>query len=380
MTYRKKSKSKSKKKDGGKLHKFTDGLNLSGPTNILYLTHPSNQKKIIIVGDEHFEKTFVCKETINTIEIDKYFEQLFNNNKLVFDVFIEQDIPDKYSLLSNNIIVDAEDRSDYMTIVRNFLVTKYKYNEKQKVHFTDIRFNIAGFEKFLEIQNLINLLNEVKEMKRMDFNFIPFFTDQLFISSLYILAKQIDDFVLNKIDKFTDHINLPQNLIKEINKFKNTDEKALRSLLQICADEIDEFTKILMDKDKKLTLSELNEIQDLFNLGLRVSAYINDLYTVLRIMKNENIRNSIIFTGDRHFKSLKEYFEILNFTSFIISSKEDEKRCVKNILTFEEFFYPSVLKRIAEQLKDVQKLQKFNDMRDKKDGRKSKKKKKSVKK
>jgi hypothetical protein len=267
-----------------------------------------------------------------------------------------------------------------MTIVRNFLVTKYKYNEKQKVHFTDIRFNIAGFEKFLEIQNLINLLNEVKEMKRMDFNFIPFFTDQLFISSLYILAKQIDDFVLNKIDKFTDHINLPQNLIKEINKFKNTDEKALRSLLQICADEIDEFTKILMDKDKKLTLSELNEIQDLFNLGLRVSAYINDLYTVLRIMKNENIRNSIIFTGDRHFKSLKEYFEILNFTSFIISSKEDEKRCVKNILTFEEFFYPSVLKRIAEQLKDVQKLQKFNDMRDKKDGRKSKKKKKSVKK
>jgi hypothetical protein len=86
-------------------------------------------------------------------------------------------------------------------------------------------------------------------------------------------------------------------------------------------------------------LSDLDQLIDIFYIGMDVSAYITELYTVLRIFKNEEITNCIIYVGEKHLRILYEYFNICKI-SFHDQKRNSpqEIRCVKNAVPFIDFF------------------------------------------
>jgi hypothetical protein len=56
-------------------------------------------------------------------------------------------------------------------------------------------------------------------------------------------------------------------------------------------------------------------------------------------MKNDTIKNSIIYTGEKHCLSLKEYVENIGFELKLEKQNtKEEVRCVKDILHFKDFF------------------------------------------
>jgi hypothetical protein len=318
------------------LQKQIGGLNLSGPATIDY--YKNDTKKIIILGEFHGNKEGVCEDKKDTLEINKYIETLFDPKvNIKFDVFIEKTIPHKWNLINNNIITDYNDDSEYILMIRNLLIKNYKINENKKVHFTDIRNKLLGFEQFVEIKNSLNLLQHVEKLKD-DWNLLNLFNSYYNVT-LIILLSQIEQFIKNNEYVFTNHINLPDYLIKEMNKLQ--DKILLKKLLIILQQKINEYIDAIDINEKSIqyNLSNLNDLGKLFIMGMDVSTYVNDLYTVLRIIKNDDIKNCIIYAGEAHLISLNEYLNVCGFNLITQKHNTPENfRCVKDVIPFDVFF------------------------------------------
>lgn len=318
------------------LQKQIGGLNLSGPATIDY--YKNDTKKIIILGEFHGNKEGICDDKKDTLEINKYIETLFDPKvNIKFDIFIEKTIPHKWDLINNAIITDYNDDSDYIIMIRNLLIRNYKINENKKVHFTDIRNKLLGFEQFVEIKNSLNLLQHVEKLKD-DWNLLNLFNSYYNVT-LIILLNQIYKFIENNEYVFTNHINLPDYLIKEINKFE--DKILLKKLLIILQQKINEYIDAIDINEESIqyNLSNLNDLGKLFYMGMDVSTYITDLYTVLRIIKNDDIKNCIIYAGEKHLISLNEYLTACGINIFTQKHNTPENiRCVKDVIPFVEFF------------------------------------------
>lgn len=323
------------------LQKQIGGLNLSGPATIDY--YKNDTKKIIILGEFHGNKEGICDDKKDTLEINKYIETLFDPKvNIKFDIFVEKTIPHKWDLINNAIITDYNDDSDYIIMIRNLLIRNYKINENKKVHFTDIRNKLLGFEQFVESGNIFDFLKhiELDSVKlKDDYNILNILNTRIYNSSLILLLRQIDQFIENNEYVFTNDINLPDYLIKEMNKFQ--DKILLKKLLVILQQKIRQFLDetIFDDKTKQYKLSDIDDIINIFYMGMDVSTYVNDLYTVLRIIKNDDIKNGIIYTGNSHLISLNEYLNVCGFN--LITQKHntsENTRCVKDVIPFDVFF------------------------------------------
>jgi hypothetical protein len=319
------------------------GLNLSGPTNVNYYFNGFNKKKIIVIGDLHYDKNFICDDKNDTLDIDKYFEYLLDDStNIKVDFFIEDSIPDKDDLINGNLdFYPDDDETDYLSRVRNILKKNYKKNENKKIHFTDIRDKIYNMDTFVSFSHLLEseFLENIIEVKQ-NYNFLKIL--QSYSSDLII---NLNIFLENaeKIFKDDNHVFADSSyqfrfLFKEMDRFTN--KNILKILLNITIYHINQFLSEIDEKNfASFSKKNIERIGNIFDLGMRAVSYINDLYTVLRIIKNDDITNSIIYTGQKHTYCINEYLSKIGFGIVEQTiSTADEIRCVKNVFKFEDFF------------------------------------------
>ena len=300
-------------------------------------------KKFIIIGDLHYDKSGTCAEKplelINSVEIDKYLEKFFGTSDII-DMFVEKYIPDKYSLISNTIITDYNNDVDYMQKIRNLFVKNYKTYPNNRIHFTDIRNRIAGFEKFITLYDIDYLLKNIIQVKE-GFNLINLFKNQLFSGSLILLIGQIRLFLNNNTYIFTNNENLSEYLVKEINRFVN--KKLLHKLLFKLEIKIAKYLDIVTDESYVINMTNIDDFFNLMSIGMDAMIYVTELYTILRIFKNDDIKKSILFVGHKHVFALHDYLDIFGIDiTIILENEKPNIRCVTNVIEFNDFFQDKI--------------------------------------
>ena len=121
------------------------------------------------------------------------------------------------------------------------------------------------------------------------------------------------------------------------------DKNQLSSLLNIILLKIAKFVSDIDTTINFINLENISSLNKIQNIGHEIAIYITDLYTVLKIMNNNLINNSIIFGGVLHSNSFNEYLTISGFDLIYqkFSNKnenQEEFRCVKDIIDFKTFF------------------------------------------
>lgn len=84
--------------------------------------------------------------------------------------------------------------------------------------------------------------------------------------------------------------------------------------------------------------------------GLNAAACLADLYTILRILKNNDIINSIVYVGYDHSKIIYDYLRSIDFIcvktigntknidEYLKNRNSDNLiRCIKDVIPFDEF-------------------------------------------
>lgn len=318
-----------------KLKKQNGGLNLTGPVAIFYFKNNISGKKIIVLGDNHNGLDGRCT-TVNSLEITQYLTEVFKS-ELPIDLFIERDIPDKYSLKKGiTYIAEKSAENSYISKVYNFGLKAYKTDETKRVHFTDVRDKLHGFHRFLNLSSIFKLLVSIKSFKDDADNNIANYIDDFinnYVSSCIFLFKKI------KNNDFSPMTELPTMLLKELERTPSDIIEKIKPVILGYLANIIETSIPQDDSGLIITLDNLDKIFELYTIGMNTSAAIADLYTILRIMKSPERQNNILYVGAAHINDINDYLTVLGFEKVNhITSKEPEIRCVKNIQTFVSFF------------------------------------------
>ncbi len=346
----------------------TTKFDLTGPVCIYYLKHKTIDKKIILLGDVHYNYNYGCESNFKIID---YISKLFNESDIQYDLFIESDF---HKILSNP---DSFVPSDYLTELIQFGLYNYKKKENFRIHFHDIRGLMNGFYKFQnnnlkpikfyieetrnEIsQNLVKNENittkqqyrefilknkkiikkktkeAIKEMKRLN-NFKKFY--------LNFLTKDLNDWIFELLDElendFPSDNQLYKILKKESLKLKNNNPEYYSKIKEFLISKLRKHKAILETPHSFDNFEIFSEfIQNIFHSFLDTTAFITDFYLVCRIMKNPVLINNITYVGVGHIPNIQE---LLGDDFDLIFSQMNEPqnptfRCLENITPFDYFF------------------------------------------
>lgn len=328
-----------KKQIGGNLGMIE---NLSGPTSIDYYINPTINKRIIVLGDIHNSMEGVCDVDANTMDIVDYFEELIKTD-INLDFFIEKDIPDKYQLYYGLKIdkLMGDYSIDFMKKVWKFSFNNYKKNPTKKLHFTDNRNKLLGHETFMSFGTIFELLQKINSFNE-DINLKDFFYEynKVLIENLFIFGKLLRKIQLLKLEDIIieepDEKYLPENLIKEI---KKSTPAVLNKVSSVIKKYYEGFFDMLFDESLVINLTNLRYLDILYSRGQLLEAVVSDLYTILRIMKDDDIQNCILYVGQAHGQIMHDYLTELGFNLVRHNvSEETQYRCIKNIIPFHSFF------------------------------------------
>jgi hypothetical protein len=332
------------KKKYNELKKQVGGIgeikSLQGPVSIDYYTN-DNGKKIIVMGDIHHSLEGGCTKKDDMMEIPKYLNEIFQLDSSILssvDFFIETDIPLKPQLKSGNL--DQINSIDYLSQLGDLAITNYKKNPTRRMHFTDIRGKeLQGFNVFYKFEHLLYLLHNIHSFKK-DMSLFNFFYDHIesFTKSLFHHGHIL------KEKKFDYMIGLSEHLLKELDKSYKSNPDIVNKLSKITLNYIRPYLDIMLDEKNQpnITLDNLDKLEKIYDLGKYASAALNDLYLILRIMKNDEFNNCILYVGKNHCEIICNYLTSIGFKiNKCIRSNEPNIRCVSDILPFHEFFNQS---------------------------------------
>jgi len=330
--------------------------NISGPSQITYLYSNYFNKNIILIGEYHDSIKYSCIK--DSITIENYVNELFKQN-ISIDLFLEYHIPinlKKYlnpdNILEYPIINDIDYNpidltssnydDSYLTELRILASRKYKkLGDKKRIHFTDIRDDInTQFYKVSTISSKLKSI-DIKEYKRITEG-----------NHNYILG--LRNYIISNGNIAGTFIN--GNLWKEFEKFTKTKTESKyievgRKIKEYVINYIDQYLKIYNSSTQSTTY-----IYELFRHQFHLNAVLSDIYTILRIFKNDEFRNCILYYGLAHIENInKLLYHIGNFTLKVNKFSEtyhtckfdnngkmsdgcNEVRCVKNIIKFDDFF------------------------------------------
>ena len=302
-----------KKQIGGNL----DNINkLSGPVSVDYYNNDKINKKIIVLGDIHNGMDNICIQDDNTMDIISYYNELYKTD-IKIDFFIEQDIPSKESLINPSLLKQVPHINDYISGILDFCIKNYKKNLTKRIHFSDIRGYFKDFNKFVDLDECIS--------------FFYFYKSQLvdFHSLLRLLKTKLEE------SNYESNENIPEQLLKE---FRKTNPDIIEKLVPKIIVYINEYIN-LIDDDKNSEDMNLIKLQNIYNFCSYIISYISDLYVVLRLIKNDDINNIILYVGLAHAKIYYNLFNDLKINLIQhIESENPLYRCIKNIIPFNKFF------------------------------------------
>lgn len=317
----------------------SNDIYISGPSSIIVYKNTVLDKIIIVIGDIHGSNEDTCPDDFKALTIVDYMKNLFTTSDIPLDVFIEEYIPDKFSRKEGKLKLKTDIQSgiDYIGELTKLYQSYYKKKDNIRIHFTDIRNQLSGFESYVNFKKIINEIiiyidsfNET--FYEGDWNLFKaiFNIQHYYIDSLTSISKYIEE--PNSVYKDL----VPEYLLKEIER---TDPEITKLLLPITSKYINQYLEIAFAKNSNITLKTLDNLNDWFYKGIDAAASLTDLYTILRIMKNKDIKNSILYVGNKHITILDDYLSKIGFTIHYKYESDLDKsdfRCIKTkpLLTY----------------------------------------------
>lgn len=297
---------------------------LSGPVNATYRS--KDGKKIILLSDIHNTNN---KCTQDNKLINEYLEEIFKQENITIDFFIELDWHivknGNIDILKHKIKVD-----DYLSKLQRLALDYYQKNDKTRIHFSDVRTESSSLRSLnIPVTDLISQVSA----KDKNFNFMEIFTAMYhkyiaILHEFYTMIRTYDNGKPIKDINLTDVI-----LKKEMVKLEELiGREKFTSILTIIRTSIENLFKFIFnDNDNFMTLDDFNY------WGFYIITpytYIGELYTLARLMKPE-FNKIIIYEGRKHIEFLNKFLDVLEFK---IDEYFDQvsDNCI-NVIPFEDY-------------------------------------------
>lgn len=333
---------------------------ITGPMNIAHLRGLIDgvEKNIYLFFDIHNVDT-KCDDPAAK-KINDYFKELFETTTKQLDFFLEiseYDIKNKIAssktsgiIYINEVRILAEDGISY---VENKINSKYA---NVRIHFNEIRtekfFIETKFHYFEKIFELIYQVDNETDDKKIDFVGLHMTT---FISTLAHTVKYISDVIT--LSGSDDH-DIFYYFRKTIEKYNHEFIKNI--IYDIYADDvytilnnlIDEYNKIIARYAKGYGVfnmldyySMYSTVQKTYAALLNLIIYINDLYTLRRILDKDYVTNAIVYEGASHCINMLRIlinnfgFDLVGIEKNNLSSKEElvkEVNKIPNYVTWDD--------------------------------------------
>ena len=294
---------------------------ISGPVNATYRS--KDGKKIILLSDIHNTNN---KCTQDNKLINEYLEEIFKQDKITIDFFIELD----WHIVKNGDLKDLKNKikgSDYISKLQRLALEYYNRNDKIRIHFSDVRTESGSL---LSLNKPVTELIRQVSAKDKNFNFLEIFTEMYhkyiailfeFHTMIYNYKNQIKDIDL------TDVI-LKEEIVK-LEKLIGRDK--FTRILTIIHTSIKKLFDFIFNNNNIMTL-------DAFNYWgfyiIEPYTYIGELYTLARLMKPK-FNKIIIYEGRKHIEFLNNFLDVLEFKSNYKFDQVSEN-CI-NVIPFENY-------------------------------------------
>ena len=305
---------------------------INGPYTISLHYSEKYKMTIYTFGEYHWGKN--CSQRSikdSVVNIERYLTDLFYSTDVFIDFYLEMRKGDIY----DRHIVKTSGAHNILNKLSDCIKPETRYTKScqlYRFHFINIReqkgnilFHISRLyyykksyrnrEKTIELFNLIKSRGELYR---------------------YTNRKTVIDVVINDIYDLSA-------LDKEVSRsFLGDDvrryyyKKAERYLLPYKNELVKTFQ--YLDKATKVTPYLKGKLEFIGQIAFSLMSYSMDIYTLSRIFKRfkvgkdsympEQPHNIIIYTGDAHSRSYREFFEYLNFTK--VKEIRGERQVVKD--------------------------------------------------
>lgn len=316
----------------------TGGNNNINISNILSITYynnkENNNKKIIVLGDSY--KYINTEYNENTQTIESYMTNILDNsNDLNF--FIETSIPEKSHLSDEKKINELGFNIKEKPIIE-LGREKYKKKDNVRIHFTDTRNKLNGFQQFIDFYYVYNLFKYGYILQFSEnLNMFQYYLGMTYKynNALILIKENIFNLKNNIIEEIKEYEDMPIYFVKEINKSLTKDKDKTIKLLEILLKHIDNYLYYINIKYDTWFI-DINFFDTIMIYGEIAGAAIANLYTVLRIMKSDYTNKCIIYVGNNHVNIINEYLNILSYDIYkkIFS---DENGIVNGVEPFDNF-------------------------------------------
>ena len=315
---------------------------LEGPVSLYYLK--KNNIKMFLFGDEHYSLKFACNKTNNSIDIIKFFNEIFLSTNKKIDFLIESD----YSYIENKFKDNTISDSSYLSkIIKHYINKKCLIKDKKVcsqlypyVHFHSVDYRFSNLCKSAkDINNITIMLMILTMHTQLSSN------NKIILNILNTIISDLNNInTYNKLENVINNIFKCNKLNKQIEKCDSeTKTKILQYKDDIFNDNrkkyeyqyndlIQKIIKINKESNNMLSYSILGMYCGaLLNMIITINCIVMDIYCISRLngsKDNNHMKNIIIYAGALHIENYVYFLtKYMNFT-LEAGTKANEKRCL----------------------------------------------------
>lgn len=206
---------------------------------------------------------------------------------------------------------------------------------KQYIRETVQKYRL--FQKVIDLLYTIESFNKTVDLFEIFWDFTKEY-NTLVLSILTIIRDR-------KFNSITGIFN-SELLLKEVNKLYEYNQEYYGKISEILISKIEEYGDIvfsnreLIVKENESNFNEkLDMIRYLYEKEIFATSIMSDMYLLSRMLKSDIYINCIVYVGKAHYFTIKECLLSMGFElKNELFGDENNFRCIKNIIPFDEFF------------------------------------------
>jgi hypothetical protein len=293
----------------------------------------------------NFENVINLLKNIETLKNPMNLHNLFTDSNLSYNGHLVR----IYKLIETILINDKSlqpidfDKFDYNKLFANYLFKEIIKSRKVNKELTDKILSIA----YNYLKSYLDKVFLEKYIKQFDQKYIHYGGSFSKASTKRLpKSKKSSKRLPKRLPKSKKSSKrLPKRLPKSKKSSKKSSKKLHKKFKISRSEDLSQHNHLNIEPNH-LTL-----LKELYYDGIIASACLADVYTILRILKNNDITNSIVYVGYLHSKIIYEYLTSIGFRyvkEIGNTKKVDEQlkngnsdfliRCVKDAIPFDYFF------------------------------------------
>ncbi|NBP58812.1 hypothetical protein EBU71_20160, partial [bacterium] len=335
---------------------------VAGPYTLTEYYSPVYNKHIYIFGEIHDVDKDPCQnipvQSEQVFPVHMFFDYLIREQYArgkVLDIFIETDKLIKgVEFERNDFLVDFI-TGDALSLLKHYFASYLTVDKIDdplgyrdtpdgslmgRLHYTDVRMN-PNYRKELSNTRLTPLERCLHAI------------NWIMLGKVY---KKTSDEVLHFFNEGQCDVILkykPENILKDLQTFIER-YGILKQVTKVPFDEVRQFLyeKLYDTISIQNIIDQLKLFQNMLYMGASIDdlhtllheqiygdflIHLMDVYLIARVMKNPEFKNIIIYVGEYHAKTYREWLEELGFYLENSYIPQTESRCI-NIQMFEPFF------------------------------------------